>query len=243
VTLTTLLAGDANCPTGGVSATVGATTTYLCNGEQGPTGQTGATGTSLSAVAESAGANCASGGYKILEGSTTKGYICNATLLSKTYTADVWGSVGTKTTTTEPNGIDVYYVEVLGTGNAGISRPLNMTVLNSICGDQDGCTVKYGMKNWGSVVGDVPPAYYDFRLFIDPTTRRWRIHGGDSFNLRDNDSSTAEYAAWDCYFTDAESTGAGNARADNAVGFNFMNASGGGHSDTIMSCFIVFSDH
>jgi hypothetical protein len=39
-----LSAGNANCPTGGSSFTVGGTTTYACNGATGATGATGAQG-------------------------------------------------------------------------------------------------------------------------------------------------------------------------------------------------------
>lgn len=80
VTSASLSLGDANCPAGGSSFTVGGLTTYACNGTNGTNGKDGTNGTNgtsvSSAVLFPGDANCPSGGssFSALTGLT---YACN----------------------------------------------------------------------------------------------------------------------------------------------------------------------
>lgn len=74
-----------NCPTGGTKLISASGTTYVCNGAQGATGATGTTGAagtngtngvSVTSSVEPAGANCATGGTRLVSASGTT-YVCN----------------------------------------------------------------------------------------------------------------------------------------------------------------------
>ena len=70
----------------------------------------------------------------------------------------------------------------------------------------------------------------------------WRISERDTEG-KDNNGATNELSAWDCYFTDAESsTNSSNGRADNAPGFGLLNAKGGSYSDSSTACVLIVED-
>lgn len=121
--------------------------------------------------------------------------------------------------------------------------PLDVSTVNSLCRDFDGCQITIALINWEAATRPDNVASRWSKFFIS-TSDWWRAdwYGSDP-QSRDNNSAVGEFNAWDCYFTDAEtSTNNTNGRNDQLQGFGFLNASGGGQSDTTTTCRLIIED-
>ncbi|MCF8462203.1 MAG: hypothetical protein K9G46_15885 [Flavobacteriales bacterium] len=133
------------------------------------------------------------------------------------------------------------YIIEAGPSVVGRVKPMNMTLVNQLCKDKNGCNVTIQMVNWDASGQPGNVASREERLFISETSNAWRFSNNDVWGI-DNNGGANEWTPWDCFFTDAETTGAGNARSDNAVGFGLLNVSGGSYSDATTTCRIVIRD-
>jgi hypothetical protein len=76
------------------------------------------------------------------------------------------------------------------------------SVINSYCGDGDGCEMRLGMYNWD---GSRRTASRIFYLWYDWNTTRWRTSSDKSgTNHWGNNATEHAYQAWSCYLTDGK---------------------------------------
>jgi hypothetical protein len=114
------------------------------------------------------------------------------------------------------------------------------SVLISLCGDEDGCEMIIGMRNWNGFNSQV--ASYKFHFFWTTATRRWRVSdggpGGGNTGFDANGAINHALNAYDaCYFTDGEyPAGVGS---DNVAGMNLLYWSDYG---TAKTCFLSIQD-
>lgn len=122
----------------------------------------------------------------------------------------------------------------------GIAQRIDQAALEALCRDDDGCPFTISMVNWN---GDGMAATRSGTLFLSQTGSAWRLEiAGSDFQGVDGDNSVAEFSAFDCYFGDANSSSAGNARTDTGTGFSLLNCAGCTYSDTLTTCRMVFRD-
>ena len=131
------------------------------------------------------------------------------------------------------------YVAEAGPAHVGRVMALDQARMQYACADLDGCRVTLAMFDYSPGAHNVTASRTE-HLFMTPGGRGWRV-SNDAQGV-DGDGGLNEWAAWDCYFTDAESTGSGNARADNAVGLGLLNAAGGHFSDSTTGCRLIIED-
>lgn len=123
----------------------------------------------------------------------------------------------------------------------GTVQPLDPTLVNALCRDDDGCGFTIAMVNWDST-GSV--ASRSGRLFLSQSTNAWRLEvAGSDFLGTDANGAMDQYAAWDCYFGDAQqATDTNNGRSDSGTGFGFLNCRGCDYSDTMTTCRLILID-
>ncbi|MEK7175203.1 MAG: hypothetical protein AAB693_00120 [Patescibacteria group bacterium] len=117
--------------------------------------------------------------------------------------------------------------------------------MRDLCQDIDGCWINLQMVNWAAnMPGQI--ASREVRVHISERDGTfWRAHGPGWFEFdgQQTDLVSNEFNAWDCYFTDAEtSTNSNNGRRDNFQGFGLLNARGGDYPDDLTFCRVVVSD-
>lgn len=135
-----------------------------------------------------------------------------------------------------------YHVEIgkisAGTGIA----PLDMATLFSFCGDEDGCKVTIGLRNYDSVNRNgSTQAYGPYILYIPGITKWWTIYTGDLYlpasgqGLDKDGVYQLVVGAGSCLFTDADNA----ALTDTSYGFMLVNQAGG---DAKLVCTLTFED-
>lgn len=135
---------------------------------------------------------------------------------------------------------EVYMVDVTP-DKVGIVQPLDHTILERLCKDEDGCKYTMHMNNFSASKPGMSGIRGPRTLHLSQTSNWWR----DSLDAEgvDGNSSTNEIKPWDCYLTDAEtSTNANNGRLDNRAGFGVLNVKGGDYSDSLTTCRFIFED-
>ncbi len=134
------------------------------------------------------------------------------------------------------------YIVEAPPSSVGVVVKLDNSIMDDLCRDKDGCDITIQMVNWNtSQPGNVASRYFR-KFFVSESSRWWRIADYDTASL-DNNGGIGEWSAWDCYFTDAEtSTSTSNGRADNAAGFGLLNVKGGSYSDSTVTCRVVIED-
>ena len=117
--------------------------------------------------------------------------------------------------------------------------PLDMTIVNDLCKDEDGCEVTLGMRNWASVSDPGSVASRGpYRFYMSQTSNWWRLSNTD---VQGFDGNTVQHilTAWDCYFTDGEYTsGAGT---DSSVQMGLLNWTDE-YNDPQMVCTLDIDD-
>lgn len=98
------------------------------------------------------------------------------------------------------SGTDRYTLEVTRT-DRGTSKPLDMTKVEQLCGDMDGCSVRIGLYNWDDT-GRV--ASREFLLFYNKQNHAWRASAGDTAGADMNNVTEHVNQSWSCYLTDGE---------------------------------------
>ena len=112
--------------------------------------------------------------------------------------------------------------------------PVDNSIISEYCGDQDGCAITMGMRDYdatGRVASRGP-----YRFYYNPATGYWRL--SDDSQGRDNDGTTTHVLGpWACFFTDGNYniTNLG----DNSVGFSVMPWTGYG---TNIKCELLIED-
>ena len=127
----------------------------------------------------------------------------------------------------------------------GIVQPLDHEIVTRLCQDLDGCDFTLAMINWDN---NHTVASRHARLFLGASPDSsggiwWRLSDFDVQGTDGSNTLLSEYFAWDCGFTEAEtSTNAFNGRSDDGPGFGLLNARGGSYSDSITVCRIILQD-
>ncbi|MEZ4917097.1 MAG: hypothetical protein R2836_08960 [Chitinophagales bacterium] len=75
-----------------------------------------------------------------------------------------------------------------------------MTIMNELCGDEDGCEIRFLMKKWDSDLKTTAAARSGL-FFYDTSSGRWRL-STDSEGIDGDNNETHIYNYWGCYFTD-----------------------------------------
>ena len=135
---------------------------------------------------------------------------------------------------------EVYMVDVTP-DKVGIVQPLDHTILERLCKDDDGCKYTIHMINFSASKPGMSGMRGPRTLHLSQTSNWWR----DSLDAEgvDGNSGNNEIKPWDCYITDAEtSTNTNNGRLDNGAGFGVLNVKGGDYSDSLTTCRYIFDD-
>jgi len=149
--------------------------------------------------------------------------------------------------TTYPMNVNRYVVEAKDDGSAPDSVPVDDQLLQELCKDADGCSIRIGMRGWDSsnkgsqlltLIGT-----YHFSFVDRPNgTRYWRrtnVDGAGFEGVDKNGAYNHVLQAFDCYFTDASYTS--GSPSDNAVGFTLLNWHDN-YLDTNMVCVLTVED-
>jgi hypothetical protein len=135
---------------------------------------------------------------------------------------------------TTPYTIEATKLTVLNT------VPLNISVVNQLCRDKDGCEVTLGMRDWksneqpGNVASKGP-----YRLFLSQTSQWWRLSNTDTAGTDANGKVEHILKAWDCFFTDGEYTG--GTGTDKSVQLGLLNWNKA-YNDPNMVCTLTIRD-
>jgi hypothetical protein len=130
------------------------------------------------------------------------------------------------------------YVVEVGPNLVGTVVKLDNDLLNLLCRDEDGCRMTIVMINWDGLGNYASRTY---QLHLSETSTKWRF--SDDSQGSDADGVASDQYAWDCHFTDAEtSLDASNGREDRTAGFGVLNWKGGDFSDVNTTCRFIFED-
>ncbi len=160
---------------------------------------------------------------------------------------DVYDVNGRLTTSTYPVSLRRYTIEAPDGGNNPNSVKIDDDVLMQMCGDEDGCNILLGMRNWESGKEGLIASAHASRLTIGPVVngkRRWdrRPAYGDGNDGVDGDGNTdTVVSVFDaCWFTDAKYV-AGRVSTDTELGFELLNWHGAYDSPN-MVCVLTIDD-
>ena len=81
----------------------------------------------------------------------------------------------------------------------GTTVTIPYDVVNQLCGDADGCTLRMGMYNWD---GNRRTASRESLFYLDSNGKTWRSSRGDRYGTTNNGKTEHVEHAWACYFTD-----------------------------------------
>lgn len=82
--------------------------------------------------------------------------------------------------------------------------PVDMTTVNALCKDGDGCDITVGMKDWDNAQVGMIASRGPYKLYMSKTSNAWRVSNSDAQGNDGNGSVEHILSAWDCYFTDAQ---------------------------------------
>lgn len=155
----------------------------------------------------------------------------------KSRTDSLSGTVSTLQTQVVSGTAGKYHLEATkATVNATV--PVDMSIVNALCKDGDGCDVTVGMKDWDNAQVGMIASRGPYKLYMSKTSNAWRL----SNDAQGNDGNgTVEHilGPWDCYFTDGQYVGASG--SDPAVGFGLMNYNSA-YGDPDMVCTLDIDD-
>ncbi len=83
----------------------------------------------------------------------------------------------------------------------GTTIPIQISVIEELCGDGDGCQVRIGMYDWD---GTGRTASREFLFYYNNSLRNWRASLGDPQGQDANNIIEHVNNSWSCYFTDGE---------------------------------------
>lgn len=111
-----------------------------------------------------------------------------------------------------------YYVEA---SRLGFSVPIDKTIINKLCKDEDGCTYTLGMRNYDSNRGRSTVSHGPHKLFLSLDSNWWETSCYDSSRCQNegidgNGNSQNIERELDCFFTDGEFTN-GDASPDSDI--------------------------
>ena len=133
---------------------------------------------------------------------------------------------------------EVYMVDVTP-DKIGIVQPLDHSIIERLCRDDDGCRYTIHMVNFNSSGKAGLSAMRGPRILYLSQTSNWWRNSADQEGVDGN--TTHNMSSWDCYITDAEtSTNTSNGRSDNGAGFGVLNLAGGDYFDN--TCRFIFVD-
>ncbi|MCB9226530.1 MAG: hypothetical protein H6578_05115 [Chitinophagales bacterium] len=113
----------------------------------------------------------------------------------------VWNASNTETVSINTDlTTKRYHVSTQYQGSSRTSVPLDMTIMNELCGDEDGCEIRFLMKKWDSDLKTTAAARSGL-FFYDTSSGRWRL-STDSEGIDGDNNETHIYNYWGCYFTD-----------------------------------------
>lgn len=175
---------------------------------------------------------------------------------SRTAIHHVGDQYGKITPSSYPVSINRYVVEAKDGGSTFNSVLIDDDLLVQLCGDEDGCTLHLGMREWGAelngtgLLAMLGPWRFSLgqkQSVGGKQTRLWRSEGFDIFGnrrvflRRDGDGSPdSPMIAWDCNFTDGfyES---GIEREDHELGFFLLNTHIN-YPNPKMVCVLIIED-
>jgi hypothetical protein len=85
-----------------------------------------------------------------------------------------------------------------GKSSRGSTINISESVIETYCGDFDGCTIRLGMNDWD---GTGRTASREFLFYYNNSNRNWRA-SNDAAGRNDDNTTQHVYQAWACYFTD-----------------------------------------
>lgn len=83
----------------------------------------------------------------------------------------------------------------------GTTTAISEAVINTYCGDFDGCTIRLGMYDWD---GTQRTASREFLFYYNSVTRTWRASSDAAGTNFTGGVTEHVYQAWSCYFTDGQ---------------------------------------
>ncbi len=118
--------------------------------------------------------------------------------------------------------------------------PLDMTIVNDLCKDEDGCAVTLGMRNWNSAgQPGLTASQGPYRFFISQTSNWSRLSNTHAEAADGNGTVNHILQSWDCYFTDGEYVSGAN--SDSTVQLGLLNWNSV-YNDPNMVCVLDIED-
>jgi hypothetical protein len=99
-------------------------------------------------------------------------------------------------------GAESYHLEATKS-SVRSTVPVDMTVINRLCKDVDGCTFVVWMKDRDNARPWAIASRWPYRLYMSQTSSWWRVSDTDAEGQDWNWSVEQIQQAYDCYFTDA----------------------------------------
>lgn len=82
--------------------------------------------------------------------------------------------------------------------------PVDMSIVEALCKDSDGCDITVGMRDWSNTMVGVTASRGPRKFYMSQTSGGWRIADNDTDGIDGNGTVEHILAPWDCYFTDGQ---------------------------------------
>lgn len=138
----------------------------------------------------SGGGNCYISGWKVVKASGTS------------IAQGVKNYDGTVSSTSYVKTDKRYFVSSQYSLSVGKTIPLDMAIIGELCGDEDGCNVRFYMRKWNSNVETAAAMRSGFVFNYNVADGKWRISNSDTQGQDGAGGTQQIYEWWDCYFTD-----------------------------------------
>ncbi len=119
---------------------------------------------------------------------------------------NVSGTVSTYSVTTRR-----YYIKGTYGADGGRTIPLDMNIVADLCGDEDGCRVRFIMRYWGGVesegASDGNGQTGSYLFTYDISNGRWRWGGANGVDGNGTTEHALSIFSGACYFTDGNYSG------------------------------------
>lgn len=156
-------------------------------------------------------------------------------------------TVSTYEVTTRP-----YVLETVADVNVGLPHPLDVSTVDELCTDKDGCQVTLEMIDFDEVNEPGAVASATFSLVISETLlagpepgRHWRLDQSGGLGGIDNNDTHEYYQLFGCIFGDGETDTGDEGIADDELGFSLSKCSevdGCAFDDETTYCRVVLAD-
>ena len=117
--------------------------------------------------------------------------------------------------------------------------PLDMSIVNALCKDEDGCAVTIGMKDYSDSRPGEVASRGPYRFFISQTSNVWRLSSTDALGTDGDGGEQHILYEWDCFFTDGEVIN--GSPSDTAVQLGLLNWNLT-YNDPDMVCVLIIED-